>query len=120
MNLNQPLAIQHYTNLVIDLDFSVVKNNPFQNKKTESERELPSQCLNVKNAKNFERQKDDLKQGISHIILYASVMLNFIYQGMFNFKDLKNAMKKDKNFYCYGHLTIISRSIFLIDLQEKQ
>jgi hypothetical protein len=88
---------------VIDLIFSVVKKNPFQNEKAKNERELLSQSLNVTNAKYFEQQKDDLKQGISRIILYASVMLNFIYQGMYNFKDLKNAMKKSKNIYCYGH-----------------
>src|SRR5512137_1324835 len=40
--------LQYNTNLVIDLDFSVVKNNPFQNEKAKTERELLKQSLNVK------------------------------------------------------------------------
>ncbi|MBN2151672.1 MAG: hypothetical protein JW839_09515 [Candidatus Lokiarchaeota archaeon] len=87
--------LQYQANLVIDLDFSVVKNNPFQNEKAKIERELLKQSLNVK---NVEQQKDELKKRISRIFLYANVMLNFIYQGMDNFKDIKNTMKKkDKN-----------------------
>ncbi len=87
--------LQYTTNLVIDLDFSVVKNNPFQNEKAKNEREMLKHCLSVK---NVEQQKDEFKEYIARIFLYANVMLNFIYQGMDNFKDIKNAMrKKDKN-----------------------
>ncbi|NMC05300.1 MAG: hypothetical protein GYA24_08820 [Candidatus Lokiarchaeota archaeon] len=87
--------LQYNTNLVIDLDFSVVKNNPFQNEKVKIEKELLKQCLAVK---SIDQQKDELKKRISRIFLYTNVMLNFIYQGMDNFKDIKNTMKKkDKN-----------------------
>ncbi len=87
--------LQYTTNLVIDLDFSVVRSNPFQNEKAKIERELLKHCLSVK---SVELQKDALKECISRIFLYANVMLNFIYQGMDNFKDIKNTMrKKDKN-----------------------
>jgi len=87
--------LQYQANLVIDLDFSVVKNNPFQSEKAKIEREILKQSLGVK---NVEKQKDDFKERISRVFLYASVMLNFIYQGMDNFKDIKNTMKKkDKN-----------------------
>jgi hypothetical protein len=80
---------------VIDLDFSVVKNNPFQNEKAKIEREMLVHCLSMK---PVDQQKDGLKECISRIFLYANVMLNFIYQGMDNFKDIKNTMrKKDKN-----------------------
>jgi hypothetical protein len=87
--------LQYTTSLVIDLDFSVVKNSPFQNEKAKFERELLKQSMSVK---GVEQQKDELKKQISKIFLYANVMLNFIYQGMDNFKDIKNTMKKkDKN-----------------------
>ncbi len=84
--------LQYNTNLVIDLDFSVVKNNPFQSEKAKNERELLKQSLNVK---NVEQQKNDLKERISDVFLYANVMLNFIYSGMDNFKDVKNMLKKN-------------------------
>jgi len=47
--------------------------------------------------KSVEKQKDEFKERISKIFLYANVMLNFIYQGMDNFKDIKNTMKKKKD-----------------------
>ncbi len=87
--------LQYSTNLVIDLDFSVVKSNSGRNGKAMIEREVLKQSLCVKNP---EEQKEDLKKRISRIFLYANVMLNFIYQGTGNFKDIKNTMrKKDKN-----------------------
>nr|MDO8118548.1 hypothetical protein [Candidatus Sigynarchaeota archaeon] len=86
--------LQYQGLLVIDLDFSVVKNNPFQNEKAKIEKELLKQCLSVK---SVEKQKDEFKERISKIFLYANVMLNFIYQGMDNFKDIKNTMKKKKD-----------------------
>ena len=90
----RPAEVQN-KNLVIDLDFSVVKNNPFQNEKVKIERELLKESMGIK---SIDAQKADFKEKISRIFLYTNVILNFIYQGLDNFKDIKKTMKqKDKN-----------------------
>ncbi|HME54866.1 MAG TPA: hypothetical protein VKM55_21860 [Candidatus Lokiarchaeia archaeon] len=82
-------------NLVIDLDFSVIKNNPFKDEKVKIEREILKESQGIK---NIDAQKNDFKEKISRIFLYTNVILNFIYQGLDNFKDIKKTMKqKDKN-----------------------
>nr|MDO8113427.1 hypothetical protein [Candidatus Sigynarchaeota archaeon] len=87
--------LQYQPNLVIDLDFSVVKNNPFRDEKVKIEREILKECMGIR---NIEQQKTDFKKKISSIFLYTNLILNFIYQGLDNFKDIKKTMKqKDKN-----------------------
>ncbi len=87
--------LQSNTNLVIDLDFSVVKGNPNRNGKATIERELLKRYLNIK---DVERQRDEFKACISRIFMYASIMLGFLDQGLVSFKEIKSAMlKKGKN-----------------------
>ncbi len=88
-------SLQYNTNLVIDLDFSVVKGNSNRNGKATIERELLKRSLN---ARNVEQQKEELKACISRICSYSTAILDFIDQGMMNFKDIKSAMaKKERN-----------------------
>nr|MDO8119393.1 hypothetical protein [Candidatus Sigynarchaeota archaeon] len=87
-NLN-PL---HYSNdLIIDLDFSVIKSNPFKDDKVKTEKNLLKSCLGIS---NIEQQKIEFKASVSRVFLYANVMLNFIYQGNNNYKDIKKIMKQ--------------------------
>ncbi|MHA1683229.1 MAG: hypothetical protein ACTSUE_19985 [Promethearchaeota archaeon] len=88
-------SIMFTNNLVIDLDFSVVKVNPFQTSKLKLEKEILKECLEVK---SIEAQKNLFKEKIGRIFLYANVILNFINLGQTNFKEIKKVMKqKDKN-----------------------
>lgn len=81
-------------NLVIDLDFSVIKNNPFKDEKVKIEKDILKESLAIK---NIDAQKSNFKEKISRIFLYTNVILNFIAQGLDNFKDIKKTMKqKDK------------------------
>ncbi|MFX0098927.1 MAG: hypothetical protein ACFFCS_05050 [Candidatus Hodarchaeota archaeon] len=81
--------------LVIDLDFSVIKRNPFQDNKLKIERELVKECISIQ---DLDQQKKDMKEKIGRIFLYANVLLNFINTGQKNFKEIKKIMKqKDKN-----------------------
>ncbi len=87
--------MQYNTNLVIDLDFSVVKGNPNRNGKPTIERELLKRYMNIK---DIEKQKNELKACISRIFMYSNIMLGFIDQGLVSFKEIKSAMmKKGKN-----------------------
>ncbi|MBD3185578.1 hypothetical protein GF325_02020 [Candidatus Bathyarchaeota archaeon] len=82
--------VMYSNDLVIDLDFSVVKVDPF-NDKLKLERDLLKECLDVK---DVEAQKNLFKEKIAKIFLYANVILNFINMGTTNFKDIKKAMKQ--------------------------
>lgn len=80
-------------NLIIDLDFSVIKNNPFFADKVKNEKDLLKESLAIK---NIEVQKIDFKDKIRDIFLYVNIILNFIYQGQIVFKDIKKVMKEKK------------------------
>ncbi len=84
----------HYSNdLIIDLDFSVIKSNPFKDDKVKTEKEVLKVCLGLN---NVEQQKIEFKQSISRVFLYANLMLNFIYQGKTNYKEIKKIIIKQK------------------------
>lgn len=86
---------EYWDTLVVDLDFSVIKSNPFKDDKAKIERDLLKETMSFK---NLEQQKQEFKARVSRIFLYANIILNFIYQGQNNFKEIKKRMKdKDKN-----------------------
>jgi hypothetical protein len=80
--------------LIIDLDFSVIKSNPFSNDMIKIEKDLIKETMAIKNA---EQEKADFKDKISRIFLYVNVILNSIYQGQTNFKDVKKTMKAKRD-----------------------
>lgn len=81
----------YINDLVIDLDFSVLKNNPFKNDKVKIEKDILKSSLNIK---DINSQKRDFKEKLSRIFLYANIILNFIYSGKNNFKEIKKMIKQ--------------------------